>query len=119
MGTHPNAMLICIFTPDDLARKTYRDILRHVGFDGDNSSQIKIGDAEYHHQVMEGDYDEGQQIAAPEGSIVFHDLFTYGYGEKKRWVDLERQQHVLEEWAATIDVLFNCKHEIFVGANYW
>lgn len=119
MGTHPNAMLICIFTPDDLARKTYRAILTHAGLPEDSDNGIKIGTSQYHHQVMESDYDDSYQISAPEGSIVIHGFVTYGDGEKISWDKLHDQRNQLKAWALEIDELFKCKHEIFISANYW
>ena len=36
MSTHPNVILMCVITPDNLARKTMREIVQ------DNEEDIKI-----------------------------------------------------------------------------
>ena len=85
MSTHPNAILLLTLTPDDLARKTLRNILEEakvykwneegvIDFEG----EIKLGDNRYHHKVMESDYDEDMQISAKEGDIIIYDMVTYG-----------------------------------------
>jgi len=50
MSTHPNVILMCILTPNDLARKTYRAIVgeeeaANAG-EGD-TAEIKIGEKDY------------------------------------------------------------------------
>lgn len=117
MSIHPNTMLLLALTPNDLARKTYRDILAEAGVDDD--TDITIGGEGYHHQVMEEDYDEGAQIQAREGDIVLWDLVTYGYGERITWAKLEAQKAALEEWAKGVCERHKCGYEIFVTANYW
>lgn len=118
MSTHPNVILMAVFTPDDLARKTYRAILADAGLTDDDDN-LTVGGEEYNHMVMEGDYDKGFQISAKEGDIVVFDLVTYGYGERKKWADLEAQKASLQEWAAGICERHHCSVEIFVSANYW
>lgn len=119
MSTHPNAMLLLALTPDDLARKTYRAILEEAGVEADGGSFQIGGESYHHHGVMESDYDEGDQISLPEGTIYLMDLVTYGYGEKIAWDKLESQKSALEEWARGICERHHCKAEIFIGANYW
>jgi len=51
MSTHPNVILMAVLKPDDLSRKTMRDIIGDVGDD------IPIGDNEYHTIIMETDFD--------------------------------------------------------------
>lgn len=118
MSTHPNAMLLLTLTPDDLARKTYRAIMAEFGVE-DEDHDFKIGDVNYHHQVMEEDYDDGHQITAKPGDIVLWDLVTYGYGQRIAWAKLEAQKDALEEWAKGVCERHKCSYEIFVGANYW
>ena len=121
MSAHPNAMLICVLTPDDLARKTYRAILDEAGVDGE--SDLKIGadhfGGGFHHRVMESDWDEGMQITAPEGSIVFFTFLTYGYCERMPWAEVVAHADALQKWAAGICERHHCKAEISIGANYW
>jgi len=59
MSSHPNAMLICIFTPDDLAHRTYRAILSEAGIIGDEDLTLinEHFGGSYSHQIMEYDYD--------------------------------------------------------------
>lgn len=118
MSTHPNALLILALTPDGLARKTWRDILAESGV-SDPEHDIKIGGEEYHHCVMESDYEDGWQIAGKEGDIIIFDLVTYGYGEAVTWEKLEAQKNALEEWGRGICERHHCTYEIRVGANYW
>jgi hypothetical protein len=121
MSTHPNAMLILVLTPDDLARKTYRAILEEAGVGDDD--QLKLGEdhfgMRFHHRVMEDGYDDSHQISAPEGSIVFHTFLTYGYGERCQWPDVEKYKAALDAWANGICERHHCKAEISIGANYW
>ena len=49
--------------------------------------------------VMEDDYDKGNQLGLPEGTIYVFSLVTYGYGETIKWADLEAQKVALEDWA--------------------
>jgi hypothetical protein len=116
MNTHPNAILMVALTPDDLSRKTMRAILE----EGEtNCGDIVIGSADYHSVIMESDYDEGFQVSAREGDLVFLDMVTYGYGETVLWQKLEEQKNELEEWAKDICKRHNCSYEIYVTANYW
>jgi len=126
MSTHPNAVLLLTLTPDDLSRKTWKNILEEskvwkyqeegvIDFEG----QIKIGDNEYIHEVMESNYNEGMQISASEGDIIVFDMVTYGYGEVVEWDKLVKQKEELEEWAKIMCKKFNCNYKIFVTANYW
>jgi len=122
MSSHPNAMLLLVMTPDDLARKTYRAILAELDDSRtpeESDGYVKIAGADYHSQVMEEEYDENHQVQAKEGDIVFWDLVTYGYGDRVPWVKLEVQKNALEEWAKGICERHRCKYEIFVSANYW
>lgn len=117
MSTHPNTILLLTLTPDNMSRKTYRDILRDSNTKaGDN---IKIGDVGYSHQIMEDEYDSGYQISAQEGDIVIFDMITYGYGEVIEWNELEKRKNELEKWAKNICDKFKCNYKIFVTANYW
>lgn len=118
MSTHPNAILLLTLTPDNLSRKTWRDILEKSNVDKEDG-KIKIGDHDYCHRVMESDYYEGMQISAKEGDIVFYNMITYGYGDVMEWSKLEKQKIDLEEWAKIICNKFNCSYKIFITANYW
>lgn len=118
LSSHPNAMLILKLTPDGLARKTYRAILAECGI-VDVDDDVKIGGLDYHHKVMESDYDEDWQLSAAEGQIVFHDFLTYGYGEQVTWAELVARHDALEEWAKGVCGRHSCSYEIVVGANYW
>ncbi len=118
MSTHPNAVLLLVLTPDDLARKTHRAIMADAGIE-DADDNIKIGEKTYNHQVMEEDYDDGFQISAPEGSIVLLDMVTYGYGETIEWNALEAQKNELEAWAKCTAERHKCSYKIYVTANYW
>ncbi len=122
MSTHPNAILLLRLTPDNLARKTYREILEEnkTGTDSlDFDDDVSIEGTDYHHKVMEEDYDNGYQISAKEGDIIFFDMITYGYGETILWDALEKKKKALELWAKNICKQHNCSFEISIGANYW
>lgn len=118
MSSHPNVILMVQLVPDDLARKTYRAMLEEFVED-ENEDQIKIGNTEYNHEVMEEAYNESWQISAKEGSIVVFDMVTYGYGEKIEWGKLETQKTELENWAKIVCEKYHCSYKIFVGANHW
>ena len=118
MSTHPNVILMVIFKPDGLSRKTHRDILKSNGID-DPDKEIKIGDYEYNTIVMEEDYDEGNQISATEGDIVFYELVTYGYGDSVDWDVLEKNKLELQYWSKRMCIEHNCSYKIKVSANYW
>jgi hypothetical protein len=115
MSTHPNVLLILKLTPDNLTRKTYRDILT----DNDAEDDIAIGDTEYHCKVMEDDYDDSYQISANEGDIIVFDLVTYGYGESITFDELTKKKDELEAWAKITCKKHNCSYGISVSANYW
>jgi hypothetical protein len=121
MSTHPNAILQLTLQPEDLPRKTMRAILTDAGVDPDTESpSIQIGEHCYSVQLMEGSYDEGLQIAAPEGTIVLHDFLTYGYGEKRSWEKVVERQALLRTWAESACEKHHCTiHEIAITANYW
>jgi hypothetical protein len=107
-----------VLTPDDLARKTHRAIMVDAGIK-DPDDHIKIGAHDYTHEVMETDYEDEVQISAPEGSIVFLDYVTYGYGETVEWDALQAQKDELEAWATGICERHKCSYKIYVTANYW
>lgn len=117
MGSHPNAILMLVLTPDDAARKTHRAIVAECGVDDDED--IKIGEHGYSHRVMESDYDENWQISAEEGDIVLHDFLTYGYGENVEWSKVEERKAALAEWATGICERHRCTHKIYITANHW
>ena len=118
MSTHPNAILMGVLVPDDLARKTWRAILEDVGADAIDPS-FKIGDSNYSLLLMEEGYDDGWQITAPEGSIVAHEFLTYGYGETIEWPKVEKAKAELEAWLAGIAERHKCSYSIHLTANYW
>ena len=117
MSTHPNAILMAVLEPDNLSRKTMRDILADnvVKYDND----VVIGNEEYHSIIMESDYHNGFQIAADEGNLVFFDMVTYGYGDAITWDTLEKQKETLEAWAVETCRKHNCTYTIRITANYW
>jgi len=119
MSTHPNAILMAVLKPDDLSRKTMREILAGNDVKDSEIDNLKIGEKEYFRIIMESDYDEGYQISADEGDLVFLDMVTYGYGEVITWADLEKQKNALEEWAKAMSEKFHCSYSIQVTANYW
>ena len=120
MSTHPNVILMVALTPDDLSRKTMRSILEANGIKEDDfDDDVKISGKDYHHEIMESDYDESWQISAKEGDLIFFDLVTYGYGDTIKWSDLETQKNELEAWAKEICEKFSCSYEIIITANYW
>lgn len=118
MSTHPNVILAVALTPDNLTRKTLRNILEESETDSFGDG-VKIGKHEYNSLVMESDYDEGYQISGDEGDIIFFDLVTYGYGETISWRLLEEQKEELEKWVKDICSRYSCTYNIFVTANYW
>ena len=122
MSTHPNVILLCRLTCDDLARKTYREIVdkfkQTPNYEEDNSDLI-IGDKFYHAFVFESDYHENWQISGHEGEIAVFDHVTYGYGEEVAWDNLETQKRDLESWAKQVCEEFHCSYKISVTANYW
>ena len=112
-------MLLLALTPDNLARKTYRDILKEHGVDVDDGA-FNIEGKKYHiHGVMEDDWDEDNQISLPEGTIYIAYLVTYGYCDKIIWDKLATQKVDLEEWAKVVCERHHCTAEIFVSANYF
>lgn len=120
MSTHPNVILLLTLTPDGLARKTMRDILTEAGVKEDDlDNDVTIGSAKYHHEIMEGDYNDNWQIAAKEGDLIFFDMVTYGYGEQIMWDRLELQKRELETWAKDTCSRHHCQYVISVTANYW
>ncbi len=118
MSTHPNAMLLLILKPDDLSRKTMRAIRQDAGVDLEDGD-IKIGDDDYHIEVMEDTYHDDYQIAADEGDIIVWDLVTYGYGERIAWDKLVAKKAALETWATGICDRHKCAAAFYVSANYW
>jgi len=118
MSVHPNAILLLALTPDDLARKTHKSILTEYGKPEDDDD-IRIGETDFHTAVMEEDYLEDFQISAKKGDIVVFDMVTYGYGEVMEWEKLEALKSSLEAWAKEVCEKYNCKHKIFITANYW
>lgn len=122
MGAHPNVLLMVVLTPKGLARQTMKAILQdEIGkdYDRESADQIKIGDQEYYPLVMESDYDEGFQISAKEGDLVFHDHATYGYGVVIAWAELEKRQAALAAWGKRVGEKHNCDYRVDVSANYW
>lgn len=120
MSTHPNAILLLVLTPDDLARKTYRAILtdQREDFNAD-LHDIEIAGESYHHDVMETNYHEGYQVSAKEGDIIIFDYVTYGYGDVMEWSQFEAQKNDLEAWAKEACEKYHCTYKIYVTANYW
>lgn len=118
MSAHPNVILMAVLDPGGLSRRTMREIVGDEVFESFDHT-IEIGDEEYHWLVMEGSYDEGFQIRAPEGSLVFFDMVTYGYGDVIRWWVLEAKKNELEVWARETAEANNCTYSIWVTANYW
>jgi len=117
MGQHPNVILLADLQPDGLSRKTMRDILTEFAVSEDD--EIKIGENDYSHLVMEEDYDEGYQISAKKGNLVFFDFVTYGYGESISWEKLNTQMLELKIWADDVCKKFHCSYQIRVTANNW
>jgi len=117
MGTHPNVILLCTLTPQGLSRKTRKDILAET--DTGEDDDIKIGNINYHHEIMESDYHESWQISAREGDIIVFSLVTYGYGESIDWENLLQKKEDLEAWAVGVCERHHCQYKISVTANYW
>ncbi|HEY4087154.1 MAG TPA: hypothetical protein VGM43_14510 [Bryobacteraceae bacterium] len=118
MSTHPNVILLLELVPDDLSNRARRAIMADCGV-SDADTDLKIGGTDYHHRVMESDYDEDMQLSAREGSIVIYDLVTYGYGERIAWDVLTAQKAALEEWAKQVCEKHHCTSSIWITANYW
>ena len=122
MSTHPNVILMAVLTPDGLSRKTMKAILEH---ESSIEPEVVIVPGSTDHNdkfralVMEDDYNESDQIGAPEGSLVFFDLITYGYGESLTWENLETRKDKLEQWAQRTAKEHDCSYEIRISANYW
>ena len=119
MSTHPNVILMSVLTPDDLSRKTMRDICISEGTEYEEGTEIVIGDTEYCPLIMESDYDESLQISAKIGDLVFYDLITYGYGDTINWDKAEKLKMQLAQWSNLICSRFNCSYEIYLSANFW
>lgn len=122
MSTHPNVILMAELTPDDLARKTMRNIVSESEkseFFDEDTPKIKIGGIEYYALIMESDWNEGAQISSKEGNLIFYDMITYGYGKKVEFSKLEIMKNDLEKWAEDTCKKFNCNYKIFITANYW
>jgi hypothetical protein len=132
MSSHPNVLLIAVLKPANTSRKTMRDILAEAGCEGDiddidpvtgkkiafhpNDGAAEIG---LRHFVCEGSYDDGWQISADEGDLVFFDMITYGYGEFISWDVLAEQKEMLAKWCSGVCERHNCTFEIRVSANHW
>jgi hypothetical protein len=115
-----------VIKPDGLTRKTYRSILdeqRENETDDAyalvDETDVIIGGKDYHSIVMEEEYDEGFQISADEGDLVFFTFVTYGYGETIEWDRLAEMKDALEKWSIGVCEKHNCTYKIFVTANYW
>lgn len=128
MSAHPNVILMAVLTPHGLARITMRAILTELNSPGKDVvfgarpreiPEVTIDDDEYHTLIMEDTYDEGFQITAKLGDLVFFNMVTYGYGERVTWRDLERQKIRLEAWAIKACIKHHCDYEIFITANHW
>jgi len=119
MSTHPNVILMCILTPNDLARKTFRTIVGEKEADSGNTAEVTIKGKDYYVEVMEDEYNDDWQISAKEGDIVVFDMVTYGYGDNVEWETLEKQKQDLEVWAKEICERLSCAYKIVVAANYW
>lgn len=140
MGTHPNAMMIAVITPDEGTRKTQRMIFKHceergIKFDeDDNSISIPNGNKgavseeypdgypltdDWSLVVMECDYHENWQISAKEGQIVIHSFITYGYGDNTEWADVEYKKKQLEELINPMCEPLKLSYKIMITANYW
>ena len=117
MSTHPNVILLLTLTPAGLSRQTMRAILADAGVADDDD--IKIEGKDYHHKVMERDYDDDWQISSKEGDLLIFDLVTYGYGEQIAWGNLSAQKEQLEAWAKIACAKYRCTYAISVTANYW
>jgi len=118
MSTHPNVILMAVLTPKGLARQTMANILGGPYKRDDHHDAIKLPEG-YTPIVMESDYDDGMQIGANEGDLVFYDLVTYGYGKVIAWADLEARKTRLEEWANEMAKVHDCTYRIDVSANFW
>ena len=112
MSIHPNVLLMAVITPEGLSRKTFRAIV------GDDE-ELNIRGVEYTALVMESDYDEGFQISANEGDLVFFDMVTYGFGKCITWVALDEQRYELEKWARAVCREHKATYVINIAANYW
>lgn len=131
MGTHPNALLVAELSPNDLPRKTYKELKVECGEDPDDDDLevlIPTGiesenrwerEDRYHTFLAEDDYNQSNQITATVGSIILWDPVTYGYGERIEWDKLEAQKQRLDEWCKNISEKLNCTYRIYVTANYW
>lgn len=133
MGTHPNTIIMCVLTPDDLARKTFRAIAAEQGAEvDDDTAELKVlgrtstwadgsvhVNTDFRMMVMEDNYHDSYQISAPEGSIVVHDYLTYGYGEVVTWSEVEEVKNKLDAWAKGVCERHKCSYEIKLTANYW
>ncbi|GAB2620211.1 hypothetical protein [Novilysobacter erysipheiresistens] len=120
MSSHPNAILLCHLTVDDLARKTFRDIAEHESADiSEGSFEVNIGGRSYTASVMEADYDDSNQISGDEGQVVLRHFLTYGYGERCPLAELNAAIEGLQHWAAQACKRHSCAYEISISANYW
>jgi hypothetical protein len=122
MSTHPNAMLLCVLTPDQGSRKTARELYAEFGKDQEydySEGYLVIGGRDYSIEVMESDYEDGYQISANEGDIVLHLYLTYGYGETVTWGELVPMVEALNAWADANGEKFQFSYETRIGANYW
>ncbi len=117
MSSHPNAILQLNLTPDDLPMRTWRAITDDEGIGSDED--ISIGSEDFHHVVLQEDYDESYQIGGKPGDIVVFKMVTYGYGDFIPWGEFLQMHSALEAWAEKACKAYNCSFEIRVTANYW
>ena len=119
MSTHPNTILMLVLTPDDLPRKTAREILGS-DYSRDEGNELQIGGRDYHCLLMENEnYDEGFQIAAKQGELVFFIYVTYGYGDTVAFDEVSTHRDRLAAWAIENAVKHHCRWRIELTANYW
>lgn len=119
MSTHPNAILLVEFSPDDLPRKTFKAIAAEIGDPDDDEPNAEIEGGYYHSLLMESNFDESLQIGGHAGNIIFWGCATYGYGDTLEWSELEAKKIALEAWASGIATRHHCGYTIRITANYW
>lgn len=114
-------ILQCNLTPDDLPRKTYRELEKEVKYQRYFKRypiKFSIGRQGYHAIIMNSDCDEKHQLCANEGDIVVSTYMTVMFPGNIEWDTLVERKNELEAWATEICPKLKCSFKIVIGATY-
>lgn len=118
MSIHPNAIMMMVYE-GDAAETIYNELDGGEMETTGSSAELQIGGTEWRLLLMQDSYDESDQISAPEGSLVFFDLITYGYGDTIAWEKCVAWQAALEAYGKELVQKHGGKISFYITANYW